>query len=71
MPTARKPEAVETPLREVLHPERLVSVPDANDPVFRARLKAAIAAMDPEEEADVMRWIEAVSMFHNEDRDLE
>ena len=54
------------PLREV----RLL-VPDAGDPEVRARLKAAIATLDPEDERESMQWIESVSLFDNEDRDTE
>ncbi len=50
-------------LREV----RLI-VPDARDPVVKARLAAAIAALDPAVEEDALRWIESVSEFDNEDR---
>ena len=49
-------------LREV----RIV-VPDARDPAVKARITAAIAALDPADEEDAMRWIEAVSEFDNED----
>lgn len=49
-------------LREV----RIV-VPDARDPAVKARIAAAIAALDPADEEDAMRWIEAVSEFDNED----
>jgi hypothetical protein len=72
MPTAPKPKPpAETAAPEtatsVLHPDILRMLPDTSDPEFQARLKAAIAALDPEDEADAMRWIEAVSMFDNED----
>lgn len=54
------------PLREV----RLL-VPDPGDPDVRARVKAAITALDPEDERQSMRWIENVSLFDNEEQDSE
>ncbi|CDZ36538.1 hypothetical protein NOJ28_12440 [Neorhizobium galegae] len=48
-------------------PEGRLTVPDPNDPAVIARLKASLAALDPDDEADAIRWIEAVSMFDNED----
>lgn len=51
-------------LREV----RIV-LPDARSPEVRARIAAQMANLDPEEEAEALRWIEAVSMFDNEDLD--
>lgn len=71
MPTARKHISGTEPPKHILRADIRALVPDANDPEVKARLKAAIAAMDPEEEAEALRWIEAVSMFDNEDRDLE
>ncbi|WP_244619206.1 antitoxin MazE-like protein [Rhizobium sp. 18055] len=44
-----------------------IFVPDARDPSVKARIAAAIAALDPADEEDAMRWIEAVSEFDNED----
>jgi len=49
-------------LREV----RII-VPDTRNPTVRARIAAAIAALDPDDEDDAMRWIESVSEFDNED----
>jgi hypothetical protein len=71
MPTAKKETIGVEPPKGVLRADIRALMPDVNDPVVRARLKASIAALDPEDEADAMRWIEAVSMFDNEDRDLE
>ena len=67
MPTARKKRVVRDertglPMREVR-----LWVPDAGHPEVRARIKAAIAALDPEDEREAMRWIEAVSIFDNDD----
>ena len=45
---------------------RLV-VPDARDPAVKARVAAAIAALDPADEEDALRWIEAVSQFDDEE----
>jgi len=45
-------------LREV----RLV-VPDARSAAVRRRIAAQVARLNPEDERDVMRWIEAVSEF--------
>ncbi|MBV9395874.1 MAG: DUF3018 family protein [Methylobacteriaceae bacterium] len=45
-------------LREV----RLV-VPDARDPAVRARVAEEVRSLNPEHEAEAMRWIEAVSIF--------
>lgn len=55
----------------ILRPGIQAMVPDLKDPAVRARLKASIAALDPEDEAEAIRFIEAVSMFDNEDRDQE
>jgi hypothetical protein len=43
-------------LREV----RLL-VPDARDPAVRARIAEEVRNLDPEDEAEAMRWIEAVT----------
>lgn len=45
-------------LREV----RLVA-PDARDPGVRARIAEQIKRLDPHDEDEAMRWIEAVSVF--------
>jgi hypothetical protein len=45
-------------------------IPDERHPEVIARTKAAIAALDPEDEREAMRWIEAVSIF-NDDPDAE
>ncbi|TWF52013.1 hypothetical protein [Neorhizobium alkalisoli] len=50
----------------VLRPEIRAFIPDVNDPEFQARLKAAIATLDPEDEAEALRWIEAVSDYDAE-----
>jgi hypothetical protein len=39
---------------------RLV-VPDARDPTVRARVAEQVRSLDPEDEAEAMRWIEAVT----------
>jgi hypothetical protein len=54
------------PPKNVLRPEIRAMVPDVNDPIVRARLNASIAALDPEDEADAIRWIEAVSDYDAE-----
>lgn len=46
-------------LREV----RLV-VPDARDPAVRARVAEEVRNLDPADEEEAMRWIEAVSIFN-------
>ncbi|MDM9625712.1 hypothetical protein QTL95_07385 [Rhizobium sp. S152] len=40
---------------------------DTRDPEFRKRIAEQVAALDPEDEADAMRWIEAVSIFNDEE----
>jgi hypothetical protein len=45
-------------LREV----RLV-VPDARSAMVRRRIAAQVVRLNPEDERDVMKWIEAVSEF--------
>ena len=45
-------------LREV----RLV-VPDARDPEVRARVAEEVRNLNPADEEEAMRWIEAVSIF--------
>jgi hypothetical protein len=42
---------------------RLVA-PDARDPAVRARIAEQIKRLDPHEEDEAMRWIEAVSVFN-------
>lgn len=71
MPTVRKHVNGTEPSKNVLRPEIRALVPNVNDPEVQARVKAAIAALDPEDEAEALRWIEAVSLFDNEERDLE
>ncbi|MGK9054028.1 antitoxin MazE-like protein [Neorhizobium petrolearium] len=63
MPTARKKRVVRDertglPMREV----RLLAL-DARDPEVRKRIAEQVAALDPEHEAESIRWIEAVSEF--------
>jgi hypothetical protein len=60
-----KDERTGLPMREV----RLL-VPDARHPDVIERTKAAVAALDPEDEREAMRWIDAVSIF-NDDPDAE
>jgi len=38
-------------------------VPDARSPVIRQRIARQVARLDPGEEREAMRWIEAVSEF--------
>ncbi len=57
--------------KSVLRREIAAALPDPNDPEVLARLKAARAAMNEEAEEEALRWMETVSMFDNEDRDLE
>ena len=40
---------------------------DPHDPEFLKRIAQQIAALDPEEEEEAMRWIEAVSIFNDEE----
>jgi len=40
---------------------------DPGDPEFRKRIAEQVAALDPVDEAEVMRWIEAVSIFNDEE----
>lgn len=49
-------------LREV----RIVAL-DARSPEVRKRIAEQVAALDPKDEEDVMRWIEAVSIFNEPD----
>lgn len=41
----------------------LSMMPDLRSPEVRARIAAQMANLDPEEEAEALRWIEAVSDF--------
>jgi hypothetical protein len=52
--------------RQGLRELRLI-VPDARSPVVRRRIAKQVAALDPKKEAETMRWIEAVSMFDNDE----
>jgi hypothetical protein len=45
---------------------RLV-VPDARLPSVRKRVAAEVALLDPSQEDEALRWIEAVSEFDNPD----
>lgn len=38
-------------------------VPDARSEEFKKRVAAEVAMLDPEDEQEAMRWIEAVSEF--------
>jgi hypothetical protein len=66
MPIVRKQQADTDLSRYVLRPEIRAFIPDVNDPEAQARLKAAIAALDPDDEAEALRWIEAVSDYDAE-----
>ena len=46
---------------------RLV-VPDARLPSVRKRVAAEVALLDPSQEDEALRWIEAVSEFDNPDQ---
>ncbi|MGE7367600.1 hypothetical protein ACQKKX_00820 [Neorhizobium sp. NPDC001467] len=72
MPSVRNQQrAHETEVADALRPEIRAALPDVSDPEVKARIAKAIAAMDPDVEAESLRWIESVSLFDNEDRDLE
>jgi hypothetical protein len=47
---------------------RLV-VPDPRSPLVRQRIADQVAQLDPADEADALRWIEAVSEFDSPDDD--
>jgi hypothetical protein len=69
MPTVKKQTGdsePQEPQKHVLRAEVRALIPDVNDPELQARMKAAIAALDPEDEADAIRWIEAVSDYDAE-----
>jgi hypothetical protein len=61
MPTVRKQKSGTEPRRHILRPEIRSLIPDANDPEVQTRLKAAIAALDPEEEREILEWMEKVA----------
>ncbi len=44
-----------------------LAVPDARSPSVRERLATQVAALDPDVEAEALRWIEAVSEFDERD----
>lgn len=44
-----------------------LSVPDARAAAVRARIAAQVARLDPASEADALAWIEAVSIFDNDE----
>jgi hypothetical protein len=71
MRTVKKQSTGAEPPGNILRPGIQAMVTDLKDPAVRARLKASIAALDPEDEAEAIRFIEAVSMFDNEDLDQE
>jgi hypothetical protein len=78
MPKTRRKDQPTTPPNEprqekkgVLRREIALALPDLNDPDVLARLKASVAALDPAVEEEALRWAETVSMFDNEDRDIE
>jgi hypothetical protein len=72
MPTVRSQQRPhEKEVADALRPELRAALPDVNDPKVKARIAKALAAMDPDAEAESLRWIESVSLFDNEDRDLE
>lgn len=47
--------------------EKYRQVMDPRDPEFRKQIAAQVAALDPEDEREVLEWIEAVSIFHDEE----
>lgn len=51
-------------LREV----RLV-MPDARSPEVRRRIAEQVTRLDPADEQEALRWIEAVSVFDNPEND--
>jgi hypothetical protein len=58
MPTAKKRKTNGELPASALSMKRYPPLIDRNDPVAMARLHAAISALDPEVEAEVMRWTE-------------
>jgi hypothetical protein len=52
--------------REQGYREVRLMVPDARSPAVRRRIAEQVAALDPEDEEEAMRWIEAVSEFDND-----
>ena len=40
-----------------------MNLPDARSERVRARVAASVASLDPQDEEDALRWIEAVSEF--------
>lgn len=40
-----------------------MTLPDARSPSVRERVALSVAGLDAQEEADALRWIEAVSEF--------
>lgn len=45
-----------------------VTVPDARSPEVRARIARSVARLNRANEADAMRWIEAVSEFDENEK---
>ncbi|CDZ26036.1 antitoxin MazE-like protein [Neorhizobium galegae] len=66
MPTARKQKILRDPLTGVPLREVRLLVPDARHPEVQARIKAAHRAMNAEDEADVIAFIEGVSDYDAE-----
>ncbi|MGF9692243.1 hypothetical protein AAIH46_05460 [Rhizobium sp. 0TCS1.26] len=61
MPTA-KTQSIDANLsKHVLRSEIYASLPDMKDPEVLARVKASIAALDPEEEHAILEWMEKVA----------
>lgn len=70
-PPTTQPGTPRQERKSVLRREIALGLPDLNDAEVLARLKASVAALDPKVEEEALRWAETVSMFDNEDRDLE
>ena len=66
MPTVKKQTTDAEPHDYVLREDIRQNLPDVNDPEVLARIRAAIAELDPEDEAEALRWIEEVSDFEAE-----
>ena len=61
MPTVRKQTTHGSPSSTVISPEIREHLLDLKSPEAQARLAAAIASLDPDEEREILEWMESVA----------
>jgi hypothetical protein len=67
MPTIRKQTTHGSPSSTVISPEVREQLLDLESPEARARRAAAIASLDPEEEREILEWMERVADWNDDE----